>query len=162
LKFGIFGATSPTGGTYVLFLKNCKKMVKSAENRRESRKTMTIEQEQKNRNCRSMVVFFFGYFVRSPLVAGSGNYRSRMRNVAITRPTTGGRAFPLPTPLFHFLLFYIFFWLKLMKRILFKENSKRKSDRFQRKAASFVIKLILKLNLFVKLFVVRLISFLFI
>ena len=91
--------------------------------------------------------FLFGYLVRGPLVAGSGNYRSRMRNVAITRPTTGGRAFPLPTPLFHFLLFYIFFGWKLMKWIYFKENAKRKSDRFLRKKFLCVVNLILKLNL---------------
>ena len=88
-----------------------------------SRKTLTIEREQKkNRNCRWMVVFFFGYLVRGPLVAGSGNYRSRMRNVAITRPTTGGRAFPLPTPLFHFLLFYIFFWVEINEMDLFQRK----------------------------------------
>jgi hypothetical protein len=144
------------------FLKNCKKMVKSAENRRKSRKTMTIEQEQKNRNCRSMVVFFLVILsgvrlLPGRVITGPG---CGMLPLLAQRPVDGH--FRCRHLYSIFFSFTFFFGLKLMKRILFKENSKRKSDRFQRKAASFVIKLILKLNLVVKLFVVGLISFLFI
>ena len=105
---------------------------------------------KKNRNCRWMVVFFFflviWFGVRllpGRVITGPG---CGMLPLLAQRPVDGH--FRCRHLYSIFFSFTFFFGWKLMKWIYFKENAKRKSDRFQRKRGFLcVVNLILKFNL---------------